>query len=165
MTGRSLLMAKNLKKFLLESFSAEEIKTFNVINVGAHDGWLLNQISDLGFLSLVALELRREKIYRGKQIRAHFNIRDKVEFVEGTLEQVKDLKFDIVVCTGVLYHVTSIPDFLRDLSSITRRAIYLESRIIDFRLPKKIRKQITPDNISNDVQSEVHLHALKGETS
>jgi hypothetical protein len=78
---------------------------------------------------------------------------------------VKDQKFDIVICTGVLYHVTSIPDFLQQLSSITLRAIYLESRVINLKVSQKIKNQITLDNTSSDFLNDVHLHAIKGETN
>ena len=165
LTGRSLLMAKNLRKFIVESFSSEEIKNLSVIDVGAHDGWLLNQISELGFQKMFALEPRIENIARGKLIREHFDINDKVEFLHGDLESVKDQKFDIVICTGVLYHVTSIPDFLQQLSSITLRAIYLESRVIKLKVSRKIKNQITLDNTSSNFLNDVHLHAIKGETN
>ena len=91
---------------------------------------------------------------------------DQVEFRIGTLDQIKDEKFDIVVCTGVLYHVTSIPIFLEKLVAIASSSVFLESRIFNYnKIPSRIRKQITLDNPESRLFNNCYLNIIKGETS
>jgi 2-polyprenyl-3-methyl-5-hydroxy-6-metoxy-1,4-benzoquinol methylase len=166
LTGRSIAMADTLRQFIISNYSPEKLKQMSLIDVGAHDGWLCHSVSNLGLKKIVALEPRSKSVNKGKLIRSELGIDDKVEFRIGTLDQITDEKFDIVVCTGVLYHVVSIPVFLEKLVSISDSSIFLESRIFKYnKIPNKIRKQITTDNSDADLLKDIHLNVVKGETS
>jgi len=166
LAGRSIAMADTLKQFITSNYSPQEIKEMSLIDIGAHDGWLCNSVSNLGLKKIVALEPRSKSVRKGILIRSELGIVDQVEFRIGTLDQIKGEKFDIVVCTGVLYHVTSIPIFLEKLVAIASSSVFLESRVFNYnKIPSRIRKQITLDNSESRLFNNCYLNIIKGETS
>jgi len=166
LAGRSIAMADTLKQFITSNYSPQEIKEMSLIDIGAHDGWLCNSVSNLGLKKIVALEPRSKSVRKGILIRSELGIVDQVEFRIGTLDEIKDEKFDIVVCTGVLYHVASIPIFLEKLVAIANSSVFLESRVFNYnKIPSRIRRQITLDNSDSRLFNNFYLNIIKGETS
>jgi len=131
MDGRAGVMLKKLRSELLATFSIDQISTMSIIDIGCHDGWLLHNLSDLPFKSMTGLEPREKNVKKGFIVREELQLQNNIEFLVGDTSLLHSRSFDIVVCTGVLYHVESIPLFLRELYKICNNYIFIESRTID----------------------------------
>lgn len=142
MDGRAEVMLEKLRSELLSTFSMAQISTMSIVDIGCHDGWLLHNLSDLPFKSMTGIEPREKNVKKGFVVREELGLKNNIEFLVGDISSLGSRTFDIVVCTGVLYHVESIPLFLRDLKKICKNYLFLESRTIDPRLmSKQILKQ------------------------
>lgn len=102
-----------------------------IVDFGCNDGWLLHHLSDLPFKKMTGVEPRAKNINKGILVRRELKLKNKIEFINGDITALKNKKFDIVLCTGVLYHVESIPYFLRLLKQICKNWIFIESRVIN----------------------------------
>lgn len=142
MAGRAEAMLAALRKSILEKFSLEQIKKLSIIDIGCNDGWLLHNLSDLPFLAMTGVEPREKNMIKGCVVREELRLTNSIEFIVGTIESVKHRKFDIVVNTGVLYHVANINQFISSLYEICSQFLFLESRTLntDF-INKKLIKQ------------------------
>ena len=134
MDGRAELMHETLRKSIVSNFSFDELSNLTILDVGCHDGWLLSQLSNLPFKAMTGIEPRAKNVKKGEVVREELGISNNIEFLVGDLDSLNGRKFDIVVCTGVLYHVESIADFLKQLESICQRFLFIESRTIDSKL-------------------------------
>ena len=67
--------ARFLRDAAIQSLSRNNISKndSSILDVGAYDGWILNQISQKGFKNLVGLEPRSSNIERGSVIRKLLN--------------------------------------------------------------------------------------------
>jgi hypothetical protein len=137
MDGRAEIMHETLRKSILKNFSVTQLSDLSILDVGCHDGWLLNELSDLPFKSMTGLEPREKNVNKGKIVREQLGIKNNIEYIVGDLSTLDGRQFDIVVCTGVLYHVESIIEFLRQLNNICGMFLFIESRTIDSNLINK----------------------------
>jgi len=133
LAGRASFIAERVRRAILQTFNLDEIRGLSIIDVGCYDGWLLHQLSDLPFARMVGLEPREKNIAKGKVVREALAIPTRVEFEVGGLESLGTEQFDILICSGVLYHVESIPAALRQLRSACRKMIFIESRCLSSR--------------------------------
>jgi SAM-dependent methyltransferase len=130
MDGRAEVILSDVRKWILKRFATRDLSKLSVLDIGCHDGWLLNGISDFGFGRLIGIDPREKNIIKARVIREELHIDDQIELRVGDIHSVINERFDIVLCTGVLYHLESIPCFIRNLSRITKEATYLESRVV-----------------------------------
>lgn len=142
MDGRAEVMLRKLRSELLSTFSVDQISNMSIVDIGCHDGWLLQNLSDIPFKSMTGVEPREKNVTKGFIVREELNLDNNIEFIIGDISVLGSRTFDIVICTGVLYHVESIPAFLRELYKICNNYIFIESRTIDSNLiSDKIIKQ------------------------
>ena len=142
MDGRAEVMLRKLRSELLSTFSVDQISNMSIVDIGCHDGWLLQNLSDIPFKSMTGVEPREKNVTKGFIVREELNLNNNIEFIIGDISVLGSRTFDIVICTGVLYHVESIPAFLRELYKICNNYIFIESRTIDSNLiSDKIIKQ------------------------
>ena len=142
MDGRAEVMLRKLRSELLSTFSVDQISNMSIVDIGCHDGWLLQNLSDIPFKSMTGVEPREKNVTKGFIVREELNLDNNIEFIIGDISVLGSRTFDIVICTGVLYHVESIPAFLRELYKISNNYIFIESRTIDSNLiSDKIIKQ------------------------
>ena len=113
LSGRGEFLVESIKDCILRHFTLEEIKTFSILDVGCYDGWILHQLSDLPFKRMVGIEPRERNIEKGRKVREILGIDSRLEFRVGDVENIGSEEFDIVICTGVLHHVESIPHAMR----------------------------------------------------
>jgi SAM-dependent methyltransferase len=137
MDGRAEVMLKKLRSELLSTFTLAQISTMSIVDIGCNDGWLLHNLSDLPFKSMTGVEPREKNVKKGFVVREELQLQNNIEFLVGDTTTLGSRTFDIVVCTGVLYHVESIPFFLRELKKICNNYIFIESRTIDSGLLSK----------------------------
>ena len=127
LSGRGEFLVKRIRECILEHFTPDEMRNFSILDIGCYDGWVLHQLSDLPFLRMVGVEPREKNIVKGKKVREILNIESRVEYQIGDIDSLGDEMFDIVICTGVLHHVESIPTALRRLRSVCRRMLFIET--------------------------------------
>lgn len=131
--GRADFLVKKIREIIKNNFKESDIRKMSIVDVGAYDGWILHQLSDLPFRSMVAVEPREKNIIKGKQIRKLLNIKTRVKFRKGDVESLDKERFDIVLCIGVLHHIESIPGALRNLDKICRKMLIVETLCIPSR--------------------------------
>jgi ubiquinone/menaquinone biosynthesis C-methylase UbiE len=163
MDGRCAVMAETLKEELTRLSIAKQLNfsQTTVLDIGCHDGWVLNQISHLGFKELTGVEPRNKNIQKGIVVREELGIDDKVKFIEGNLEGLPNKKYDLVVCTGLLYHVESIPVAINKLRDVTKSHLFIESRVVNSKfLSEKMKFQIELNDLDYKNKKETAGLAL-----
>jgi SAM-dependent methyltransferase len=130
LTGRSNYFLNLIREEIISSFTLEELASFSILDIGCNDGWVLHQLSDLPFKKMVGLEPREKNIAKGETVRRLLKLENRVEYRIGDIESLGDEKFDIVICAGVLYHVEFIPVALRNIRSICKKFLFIESRCL-----------------------------------
>lgn len=128
---------KNTRKFLINQFNKKEIKKMSILDVGCADGYLIENLSQLGFKKNVGIEPRKSSITRGKNIRKVLNIRERAVYYPLSIEQLnKKFSFDIVTCFGVLHHTSNIYKNLEKLLLSSKKLLILEGEFIPEELYK-----------------------------
>ena len=127
LSGRGEFIVSKIRECITKNFSPDEIRNLSILDVGCYDGWILHQLSDIKFRRMVGVEPREKNIIKGKKVREILNIQTPVEFRIGEIDNLGDEKFDIVICTGVLHHLESIPAALRNLRRICNKMLFVET--------------------------------------
>ena len=152
--GRNELILTQFKKIILKKFSLDEIKKMRVLDIGSYDGHTSVQIEKrLNFKEIVSIEPKKKNFLKGMFVRDYLKIKTNVKFINCNLEDIKE-KFDIVFCVGVLHHLDNINDFIKQLSNLCEKSIFIEcqsykpkSNIINFLLKRLNKKIIEPKDI------------------
>jgi len=127
LSGRGDYLVERISACILKHYTLDEIRNFSIADVGCYDGWILHQLSDLPFRKMVGIEPRERNIEKGQKVRQILGIESKVEFRVGDVENLGSEVFDIVICTGVLHHVESIPHAIRSLRLACKRFLFVET--------------------------------------
>jgi len=127
LVGRADFLAKKIREIIKKKFSLSEIKKMTIADIGCYDGWILHQLSDLPFKKMAGIEPRIKNILKGKKIREILNIKTRVAFKEGDLDSLGSECFDIVLCLGLLHHIESIPIALRQLDTISKKLLIIDT--------------------------------------
>ena len=129
--GRARLLADSARQCILANFSRRQISQLSVIDVGCYDGWLLCQLDDLPFREMVGVEPRQKNIDKGMVVRRALGLSTRATFAQGTLENlgevVRGRRFDIVLATGLLHHLESIPVGIDRLRQVCGSLLFLET--------------------------------------
>lgn len=104
----------------------------SVLEVGASDGWLLNLLwHRYGMRDLTGLEPRGHSIARGREARALLGIDDGVAHFTGDPgnwpEALSSRTWDVVICFGVIHHLSDVQGFLNNIASRTRYGALFET--------------------------------------
>jgi len=108
----------------------------SVLEIGASDGWLLNLLwHRYGMRDLTGLEPRGHSIERGRRARALLGIDDGVTHFAGDPghwpEELEGRQWDVVICFGVIHHLSDIQGFLDAVASRTRYGALFETLTLD----------------------------------
>jgi predicted RNA methylase len=129
--GRARLLADTARQCILEHFSRRQLASLSILDVGCYDGWLLCQLEDLPFREMVGVEPRQKNIEKGTVVREALGLKTRARFVRGTVEDlersVKGRTFDIVLATGLLHHLESIPFGIDRLRAVCGSLLILET--------------------------------------
>lgn len=150
LSGRVEMLVKKIRECILENFTIDEIKELSIVDIGCYDGWVLHELSDLPFFKIVGIEPRETNIIKGKTIRKLLNIKtkSKIEFKVGDIGSLGSKKFDIVICTGVLHHVESIPLTIHKLGSVCNRMLFIDTMVLSSKhITKSFKKEIEMTDI------------------
>lgn len=133
--ARSNYLLNTTLNFLKENFEEEKLKAMSIIDVGCHDGWLIEKISsNLEIGRLVGVEPRMKNLRKGEVARSAVGIQSKVEYMKSGIEEISEIfnsrEFDIVMCHGVLHHMESTIFGIRELARLTKDTLTLNSLVV-----------------------------------
>ncbi len=136
--GRSTFLYESALAFIdavaeLRGCARERV---SVLEVGASDGWLLNLLwRHHGMRDLTGLEPRHHSIERGRRARELLGISDGVTHVVGDPSEwpasLTDQMWDVVLCFGVIHHLSDIQGFLNGIASRTLHGALFETLTLD----------------------------------
>ena len=128
---RGQLLVSQIRRAILSRFTSEQMQTMTLVDVGCYDGWLICQLADLPFRTMIGIEPRQKNLDKGSRIRKLLGIETRCEFRQGAIENLEEVlggdKADVVVCVGVLHHLPSISQGIDSLRIICRKLLFLES--------------------------------------
>jgi hypothetical protein len=131
LTGRASFLSSTVRRCLLERFTAEEMASMTLVDVGCYDGWLLCQLEDLPFKRLIGVEPRTKNIDKGQMIRRLLGIHTRCEFRIGAIEHLQevlhDVTADVVVCAGLFHHLPSTAAGVSQLYDVCQRFLMLDT--------------------------------------
>lgn len=159
--------AEALRDLLFESISnwckqtGKPPSSLKVIDIAAYDGWLLNQVKrEFNVSLIVGIEPRVKNINKGIAIREALGIADDIHYICSTIQNYKPQEmFDVVLCTGLLYHVESLQDIFGKITSLTNGLLFLESRVTSKTFDKAAAQE---DIEANDLAYKVGFTNLIG---
>lgn len=129
--GRANFLVYKIKELIELNYSLEQIKEMSIIDIGCYDGFILHQLSHLPFKKMIGVEPRAKNIEKGRGIRKILGIEEIVDFQCSTLEELdENIKFDIVICIGVLHHVESISNAINKLDRICQKMLVLNNLVL-----------------------------------
>jgi 2-polyprenyl-3-methyl-5-hydroxy-6-metoxy-1,4-benzoquinol methylase len=131
LAGRGAFLVESIRNEISRRYTLEQIQKMTLVDVGCYDGWLLCQFADLPFRRLLGIEPRRKNLDKGTMIRRLLRIETRCEFREGSIETLESTlggeKADIVICAGLLHHLSSTADAIARLRGICRGLLFLET--------------------------------------
>jgi 2-polyprenyl-3-methyl-5-hydroxy-6-metoxy-1,4-benzoquinol methylase len=143
---RSEYLLKKISENLLKTFSRNELKNKTILDIGCYDGWIIYNLNKkFNFKKVVGIEPREKNIQKGIIARKFYEKKkSKIIFIKTDINNFhKKLneKFDIVLCLGVLHHVSSTILSIKNICKISSDIIILDSMIIN-KPDKKYQKNI-----------------------
>jgi ubiquinone/menaquinone biosynthesis C-methylase UbiE len=149
LSGRAESLVDVIRRTIKASYSPDEMAEMSLVDVGCYDGWILEQLSDLPFKRICGIEPRRRNIEKGEVIRQILGLHSRVEYREGSLENLGDERFDVVICCGLLHHVESIGRALDCLRAICKKMIFIEAQCLESKsVAPDLVRQIEPKDVA-----------------
>lgn len=132
---RSIWLVEKIVSYLTDKFSLAELETMSVLEVGSYDGWVLTQIcKKIKFASVIGVEARKKNIRKGEVGRQLADVVTQAKFIEGNINDIgnifPDQYFNIVICLGMLHHVSSTYDAISALCHRSKDIVIIDSMII-----------------------------------
>jgi hypothetical protein len=133
--SRSLWLVDKIVSYLKDTFSQQDLLNMSVLEIGSYDGWVLTQMcSRIKFAEAVGVEPRIKNIKKGQMGRKLAGIKTQAHFLQGRSDEVDEIfpgrDFDIVICLGMLHHVSSTYDTIMSISSKSSNVCIIDSMII-----------------------------------
>jgi hypothetical protein len=94
--------------------------------VACHCGILALEFSEVGFGSVKGLDLRTKNIAQAEFLKQSFDCQN-VSFEVANARNLKGQKADVVLCGGLLYHVTFPVELMTDLFNATGKFLIFDS--------------------------------------
>jgi hypothetical protein len=134
-SNRSEWLVEKIVSYLIDEFSLKTLENMSVLEVGSYDGWVLTQICKrIKFSDAIGIEPRKKNIKKGEVGRKLAGIETQANFIQGSADDIKSLfsdrDFDIVICLGVLHHVSSTYDTILSISSKSSNICIIDTNII-----------------------------------
>lgn len=112
---------------------ADRLRGKRVLDLACNTGRLAYPILMLGATSVVGVEARRELIDKGEAIFRASPFADRMRFVESDLFDFLDRAnpgdFDVICCTGFLYHTVRHADFFRALKRLRPETAFVDTNV------------------------------------
>lgn len=116
------------RKAFLQTFFPDLISSLNIctaLDVGCGFGFFSQYLSESG-LHVVASDARAENVEEAKRRNPSMEVL-QVDIEDPTIVLMR--KFDLVFCFGLLYHLENPLRAIRNLASLTKKVLLIESRI------------------------------------
>lgn len=115
------------------------------IDVGCHEGFFLHQLRALGAGHLTGVDLRPGNIAKAERIALELGI-DRVRWLCSDAEDLRQRlgpdsparPFELALAYGLIYHCENPIRVLRQIASVTNRAIVIETQLLDDRPPEAV---------------------------
>lgn len=132
---RSEWLVDRIATYLINEFTLTTLQSMSVLEVGSYDGWILTQICKrIKFFEAIGVEPRKKNIRKGEVGRKLAEIETQARFIEGNADDLTKLfperDFDIVICLGMLHHVSSTYDTISSLCARSSKIAIIDSMII-----------------------------------
>jgi 2-polyprenyl-3-methyl-5-hydroxy-6-metoxy-1,4-benzoquinol methylase len=132
---RSIWLVEKIVSYLTNKFSLAELETMSVLEVGSYDGWVLTQIcKKIRFANVIGIEARSKNIRKGEVGRQLADVVTQAKFIKGNANDISnifsDQYFNIVLCLGMLHHVSSTYDVISALCNRSKDIVIIDSMII-----------------------------------
>jgi SAM-dependent methyltransferase len=116
---------------LLVDFAAEVVDSTvchtSVLDVACHCGVFSLEFAEAGFRSVRGVDLRPENVRQAEFLRDTFLCKN-VDFEVANVRELRGTtSADIVLCAGLLYHVTFPVELMSDLFAVTKEFLILDS--------------------------------------
>lgn len=133
--NRSEWLVDKITTYLIKEFSLDILRTMTLLEIGSYDGWVLTQICKrIEFLEAIGIEPRKKNIMKGEVGRRLEKINTQAKFIQGSIGDLDhlfvDRDFDIVMCLGMLHHVSSTYDTIVQISKYASESIIIDSMIV-----------------------------------
>ena len=133
--NRAGWLAEKISSFLTNEYSFAELRTMTLLEIGSYDGWVLTEIcKQIVFAEAIGIEPRHKNILKGNTGRELAGIETKAQFIEGGVADLKELfenrEFDIVLCLGMLHHVSSTYDVVSEITRYAGDLVIVDSMIV-----------------------------------
>lgn len=117
----------NITKKILDEVRDNKQNIDTCIDIGCGPGWFSKKLLDWG-LAVHGIDGRLELIYEAKRRVpnakfSHINIESNMEVSQLTSE-------DLILCFGILYHTENPFRVIRNLETLTKKILFIESMII-----------------------------------
>jgi hypothetical protein len=134
-SNRSEWLVDKIISYLTQNFSLQDLASMSLLEVGSYDGWVLTQVcKKIKFLDVIGIEPRKKNIKKGQVGRQLAGIETQANFIQGSVDDLRhlfpDRNFDIVMCLGVIHHVSSTYDTIFSLSSKSSNICIIDTNII-----------------------------------
>ena len=111
---------------ILNCLFPEDKSHFNLIDLGCLEGGYSVEFAKMGFETL-GIEVRQENFECCEYVKKNTKLRN-LHFVKDTVLNIKKYgSFDVVFCCGLFYHLEYPREFLRAISSQTRKILILQT--------------------------------------
>jgi len=132
---RSDWLVDRVCSYLLGEFGADALKTMTILEVASYDGWVLTQVCKrIQFAEAVGVEPRLKNLKKGEIGRKLAGVTTPATFVRGSAADLETLfgnrAFDIVMCLGMLHHVSSTYDTVASLCAKALRVAIIDTMIV-----------------------------------
>lgn len=116
-----------------------DVDKFSILDLACNDGYYSFQLADKA-KSVVGLDARDECIKRARLIKQYYgysNFEFKQVDLRGYDFKIEDTNniFNLVLCYGILYHLTDPYDFLKRVSKVTNNTLSLSTFLCNSKLP------------------------------
>ena len=111
---------------LIRALAGSQLETSEVLDVACHCGVFAMEIAAHGIKKVRGFDLRQENINKANFLKSSFNL-SQVEFLVQNAADLSNYQADIVLCGGLLYHVTFPVKLVEDLFACTRKYLILDS--------------------------------------
>lgn len=133
--NRAEWLVEKISEYLTDEYSCTDLRTMTVLEVGSYDGWVLTKLCEqIAFGEAIGIEPRQKNILKGNVGRQLAGIETRAQFIKGGVVDLVELfenrEFDIVLCLGMLHHVSSTYDAVSEITRHAGALVIVDSMIV-----------------------------------
>jgi 2-polyprenyl-3-methyl-5-hydroxy-6-metoxy-1,4-benzoquinol methylase len=138
----------------ISNIAGELAPSLSVLDVACHCGLFTLELTERGFGQVTGLDLRDRNIDQARFLADVFGVRAADFRTMNVREFGRLAPADIVLCAGLLYHVTFPLELLRSLFAVTRQFLVLDS--LSHNYPLSAFHLVCGKNVDYSAEGETH---------